>query len=62
MAGWSISRIIVAIIVLAGCLAILWVALGALGIAIPAFVVTCLWIVLIVAVCVIAVKIIASML
>ena len=58
---WSITNIILAIIVVAGMIGIMYVALHEFGIAIPPFIITVLWIVLVVIICCAAVKFISFM-
>jgi len=60
--GWPIGRIVIAVIVIAAVLAILYVVLPALGIVIPAVFETIFWIVLLAVVAIVAVKIIISQL
>jgi hypothetical protein len=60
-AGWSWLKIIILIIVIAGCIAIMYVALQQMGIMIPPFMITIFWIVLVVVVAIFAIKLIWSM-
>ncbi len=52
----SIEKICVTIILIAACAAITWVAVTSMGIAIPPWVVTILWIVAIAVVAILAIK------
>lgn len=53
---WTFGKVIIAIIISAACVGILYVALGVFGVAIPAWVVTIFWIVVVAMVAIIAVK------
>lgn len=52
MGDWSVGRIAIAIIIIAAVTAVVYVALGALGIAIPSVVVNLLWIIVVATICV----------
>lgn len=58
---WSLSQTAVALVVIAAVCAILWFALGAMGIVIPQFVVVCFWIIVIAVVAVLAIRFVASL-
>lgn len=53
---WTFGKAIIAIIIFAACVGILYVALGVFGVAIPYWVVTIFWIVVVAMVAIIAVK------
>lgn len=59
--GWSFGRIVIAIIIIAAVIAIMYVALNQLGIVIPAFVITLFWIIFVAVLAIGAVKLILSM-
>ncbi len=61
LAGWSFVQIIIAIIVIAGAVAILFLVFRKLGITIPDFVVQIFWIVVLIVIAVVAIKFIASL-
>ena len=60
-AGWSIIQILTAVIVIAAVAAIVSVAVRAMGVAIPDWVVKILWIVAIAFVALIAIRIVLSL-
>lgn len=62
LAELSIVQMLILAVVILGGLAIVYVAAGAMGVAIPAFVVTLFWIVVVVILAVFAIKLIAGML
>lgn len=45
-ANWGLGEMLIAVVVVAACIALVYVALRHFGIAIPPFVVQCFWIVL----------------
>ncbi len=59
--SYSLVQIIVAIIVIAACLGIMFVALRQFGVTIPPFVVMIFWIVVCAVVAIIAIRFVASM-
>lgn len=59
--GWTIGRIVIAIIACAAIIAIMYVAMNAFGIVIPSIVITILWIVFVAVLAIGAVKLILSM-
>jgi hypothetical protein len=54
--NWSVGEIIIAIIVIAACVGILYVALQQFGVAIPGFVVRIFWICVCAALAIIAIR------
>lgn len=59
-AGWSIANLIVALIVIAAAIGILFVVLRVAGIAIPAWAVQIFWIVLVAFVAIFAIRLLFS--
>jgi hypothetical protein len=59
--GWSIGQIAIAIVVVCGVIALVWVAMRQFGISIPAWVQQVLWIVAVVVVVILAIKFIISL-
>ena len=59
-AGWSFVRILCVLILVAACVAIACVALNAIGIGIPPWVIMILWIIGIAFVAIMAIKLLAS--
>ncbi len=58
---WTFGGVIIAIIILAACLGVLYVALPAMGIAIPAWAMTIFWIVIIAFVAIAAIRLLLGM-
>ena len=60
---WGISwpQLFIRIVIIAACVALVWLALTSMGIAIPAWVITAFWIVLIAVGVILAIKFVASM-
>jgi uncharacterized protein (DUF983 family) len=58
---WSVGGILIAIIIVAGMCAVVWVVLKAMGVQIPMWVVHVLWIVFAVIIGVVAIKFLISM-
>jgi hypothetical protein len=58
---WSLGEILIAIVVIAACVALVYVALRQLGIAIPGWVVQVFWIVVIAFVVILAIRLVLSM-
>ncbi len=61
IATWSLVDFIIAIIIIAGCVGILYVFLGVAGVQIPPWVIRVFWIVVACVVCIFAIRLIASM-
>lgn len=59
--GWGISQILIAILIIGAVIAIVFIGLRQCGITIPPAVVQILWIVAIVALCIIAIKFLLSL-
>lgn len=62
IAGFSIVQLLILIVVIAACVALVYVALQYFGIEIPQFVVRCFWIVVVAIVVILAIKTVAGML
>lgn len=60
LGGWGIIDIAIAIVVIAGVVALVYVACRQLGVEIPAWVIQVFWIVVVVLVVVFAIRLIAS--
>ena len=58
---WTFGGVIIAIIILAACLGVLYVALPAMGVMIPSWAVTIFWIVIIAFVAVAAIRLLLGM-
>jgi ABC-type multidrug transport system permease subunit len=58
---WTVGRWLIAAVVVAAMLAVVYVVLGAMGVVIPAFVVTIFWILFVAALGVVAVKFLLSL-
>jgi hypothetical protein len=61
MGKYSVTQILIAVVCIAGMIAIVYVAMGVFGIAIPAWFITILWILAVVVVAVLAIKFISSL-
>jgi uncharacterized protein (DUF983 family) len=61
LAGYSLTQLAVAVIILAGICAVVWIAMRAMGVSPPPWIVQVLWVVVVVVVCVCAVKFLSSM-
>lgn len=61
LAGYTIGEIIIAIIIIAAAVAIMYVALKQMGVAIPPWVIQIFWIVVVCIVAIIAVRIVLSL-
>lgn len=59
--GWTIGEVLIAIVILAACIGIVYVALRQFGIAIPGWVVQIFWIVVVAVVAVVAIKFLLSL-
>lgn len=59
--GYSIVQIVIAIIVIAAVVGILYIALQQFGVTIPPFVVKVFWILVCAVVCILAIKFLASL-
>ena len=59
--GYSIVQVVIAIIVIAAVVGIMYVALQQFGVAIPPFVVKVFWILVCAVVCILAIKFLASL-
>jgi hypothetical protein len=59
--GWSLGQILIAIVVVAACVALVYVALRQFGIAIPEWVKQIFWIVVVAFVVIVAIKFVLSM-
>jgi hypothetical protein len=57
---WSIGQILIAIIVIAGCVGIAWIAVQASGIQVPPWVIRIVWIVIVVVAAVVAIRFLLS--
>lgn len=60
-AGWSIGHIAIAIVVIAACVALVYVALRQFGVAIPAWVVQVFWILAVALVVVFAIRLLLGL-
>lgn len=60
-AGWSLVDILIAVVVIAACVALVWVAIRQFGIAIPDWVMQVFWIVVVAVVVIFAIRFITSM-
>jgi hypothetical protein len=59
--GWGFGQVVIAIVVIAAVLGIMWVALRQFGIAIPDFVVKIFWICVCAVVAIVAIKFVLSL-
>jgi hypothetical protein len=59
---WGIVDFIIAVIVIAACVGILYVAMDVMGVAIPAWAIHILWIVLVAVVAIIAIRFLVTLL
>lgn len=60
-AGWTFTNILIAIVVIAACVALVYVALRQFGIGIPPWVIQCFWIVVVAFVVILCIRIVTSM-
>lgn len=58
---WTFGQIIIGIIICAACIAVLYAALGALGVAIPPLAITVFWIVVIACIAILGIKLLLSL-
>ena len=61
LAGISIVQLLILVVVIAACVALVWIALRQFGIAIPGWVVQIFWIVVVAFVVILAIKMVAGM-
>lgn len=61
IATWSLIDIIIAIVIVAACVAIMYVALRQFGVSIPQWVITIFWIVVVAIVAIFAIRFIAGL-
>lgn len=61
MAGYSIGQIAIAVIVVAAIVAVVYVGLGKMGVAIPPWVVSIFWILVVAFICIAAIRLLMSM-
>ncbi len=61
MKGWSITQWIMAVILAAAAIAILMIALPAMGIAVPGWAISMMWVIVIAVCAMAAIRVIASM-
>lgn len=61
IAGLTFVQILKRVVIIAACIALMYVALTQFGIVIPAFVIQCLWIVAVAVIVLLAIKIVAEM-
>ncbi len=61
MAAWGLVDMIVAIIIVAACVGVLYVVLGVFGFKVPPWVITIFWIVVAAVVAIMAIRFIASL-
>lgn len=59
--SWSLAQILIAIIIVAGCVAVTWIVLRNLGIGIPGWVVQIFWVCVLVFVAILAIKFLMSL-
>ena len=61
MRNWSLMQWIVAVIIIAGCIAILYIVLPQLGVSIPGWVISIFWVCLVVVVAIAAIRFLMSL-
>jgi hypothetical protein len=61
MRSWSFTEMAIAVVIIAAIVALVFVALKQFGIAIPGWVATCFWIVVIAAVVIFSIRLVASL-
>jgi hypothetical protein len=59
--GWGLAEFLIAIVVIAACVALMYVALRQFGIAIPAWVIQVFWIIIVALVVIFAIRFVASL-
>ena len=59
--GWSIGHMLIAVVIIAACVALVYVALRQFGIAIPAWVQQVFWIVIVAFVVIFAIRLVMGM-
>lgn len=59
--GWAIGDVLIAIVVVAACIALMYVALRKFGVAIPDWVIQCFWIVVVAFVVVFCIRLLLNM-
>ena len=60
IAGLSIAQLCIAIVIIAACVAIVYVALNRMGVAIPGWVAQIFWILIVAFVCIAAIRLVVS--
>jgi hypothetical protein len=60
LAGWSLANMLIAIVVIAACVALVYVALKQFGIQIPQWVIQCFWIVVVAFVIIACIRLVLS--
>lgn len=58
--GWSLGQILIAIVIVAACVALVYVALRQFGVNIPNWVVQCFWIVVVAFVVILCIRLVLS--
>ncbi len=61
VAGWGFIDLLILIVIVGACVALMYVALRQFGVAIPAWVVQCFWIVVVAFVVIFCIRLIAGM-
>ncbi len=61
LAGYSIGQLAIAIIIIAAIVAVVYVALGKMGVGIPAWVTSIFWILIVAFVCIAAIRLLMNM-
>ncbi len=59
--GWSFGEILVAVVILAACIGIVYVAMRQFGVSIPAWAVQIFWIVVVAVVAILAIRFVLSL-
>lgn len=61
IAGYSLAHLLIAVVVIAACIALVYIALQQFGIAIPGWVIQVFWVVVVAFVIIFAIKLVLSM-
>jgi uncharacterized protein (DUF983 family) len=61
LAGYSLTQLAIAAIIIAGICAVVWIGMRAMGVSPPAWFVQIVWVIVVVVVCVFAIKFLSSM-
>lgn len=61
LAGWSIADLAIAIVIITGIVAVVWVAMGVFGVSPPPWALKILWIIVVAFIAIAAIRLLAAM-